>query len=375
LESIYFNHHTQIAGGWWDRRSFVVNWWRMYKDDPRWVPPYYPTLRRELEPARNDHLARLNPLFAQTDALPRRRRSSSPYGSWDGAAFDRMVAATVMLGDSRRRDDTAYLALLHCVNDIGSLERLLTDLIEPLAARGYHRLIGPTGLSPHLGTGLLQDYWDRLPPLHTPYDPPYMPEIAGIVLRPFARSQLYHLAVPPERPPAPPTPAKLRPLEPDRLAKDLLPLLVAACPTWADFPPPDAEEAAFLLRWVKHWPLHGWLAEVAEQPVGFILLQPDLASRLRLARGGRNPLWRVWLAWASRRPVRHGRVLFGAVLPDWRGQGIGRQVLHQALLTARQHGWQSLTFGPFPTVSPGAKFLKRNGAKAQQSYLLYQQEF
>ncbi|MBN1219217.1 MAG: GNAT family N-acetyltransferase, partial [Anaerolineae bacterium] len=81
------------------------------------------------------------------------------------------------------------------------------------------------------------------------------------------------------------------------------------------------------------------------------------------------------LGWAGRRPAPHGRVLYGAVLPGRRGQGIGSQLLHQAMLTAHQHGWQSLTFGPFPTVSLGAKFLKRNGAKAGQSYLLYQLEF
>jgi hypothetical protein len=62
------------------------------------------------------------------------------------------------------------------------------------------------------------------------------------------------------------------------------------------------------------------------------------------------------------------------VWPDWREQGIGDQLLHQAMLTAHQHGWQDLTFGPFPTMAPVVKFLKRHGAESRQSYLLYQQE-
>jgi GNAT superfamily N-acetyltransferase len=374
--STYFNHYHHIAENWWERRNFTVNWWRLYAGDPKWAPPHYPTLRRALEPAHNSHLARLNPLFVHTEALPKRQQSSSPYATaLDGwSTFERPVAATVVLFDPRRRDNTAYLSLLRCANDAGTLKRLLKYLIESLGARGYRRIIGPVGLSPHLDTGLLQDYWQVVPPLHTPYNPPYMPEIVGLVLRPLGRSQLYHLEISPELPPAPPARAKLLPLEPARLAGDLLPLLAAACPTWADFPPPDVEEAAFLLRWLGRWPLHGWLAEVDTQPVGFILLQPNLAPRLRLAKGGRNLLWRAWLAWASSRPVRHGRVLYGAVLPEWQGQGIGRQLLHQALLTAHQQGWHSLTFGPFPTMAPVVKFLKRHGAEPRQSYLLYQQE-
>jgi GNAT superfamily N-acetyltransferase len=373
LNSIYFNHYAKIAEGWWERRNFTLNWWRLYAGDPKLAPPYYPSLRCALEPARNSHLARLNPLFVHTEALRKRQQSASPYVAPDGSIFDKPVAATVVLGDPRRRDNTAYLGLLRCVNDAGTLKRLMEYLLETLASRGYRRLIGPTGLSPHLDAGLLQDYWHIVPPLHTPYNPPYMPEIAGIVLRPFARSQLYYLDIPPELPPAPPNRARLLPLQLNRLATDLLPLLVAACPVWADFPPPDAEEATFLLRWLGRWPLYGWLAEVDAQPVGFTLLQPDLAPRLRLAKGGRNLLWRIWLlAWASRRPVRHGRVLYAAVLPDWQGQGIGYQLLHQAMLTAHRQGWQSLTFGPFPTMAPAVKFLKQYGAQPRQTYLLYQ---
>lgn len=338
------------------------------------MPPYYPNLRYILEPGRNSHLARLSPLLVYTEALPRRQRSSQFGESHSAAIFEVPVAATIVLGDSRRQDDTAYLALLRCVNDADSLEQLLNYVSEMLLRRGYRKVIGPTGLSPHIGSGLLQDYWDRLPPMYTPYNPPYLPEILGNVLHTRSRSQLYHLEIGLEPPPTPRTPAELFPLEPTRLATDLLSLLVAACPPWLDFAPPDVGEAAFLLRWLGKWPLLGWLAYSETKPVGFVLLQPDLAPQLRRAKGGRNPLWRLWLNWATRRPVRRGRVLFGAVLPQWREQGIGHQLLHQAMVTGYQQGWQSLSIGPLPSTSPAGKFLERYGAQPQQSYLLYQRE-
>jgi hypothetical protein len=66
--------------------------------------------------------------------------------------------------------------------------------------------------------------------------------------------------------------------------------------------------------------LYGWLAEVNERPVGFILLQPDLASILRQTKGGRHLLWRLWFNWASHKPSQRGRILFAGVLPEWRGK-------------------------------------------------------
>lgn len=389
----YFNHTTQIAEGRWGRGSFLANWWRIYAGDPGWVPPHYPSLRRELEPAHNSHLARMTPIFVYTEALARRqtsaKRSSHPSPATAAGLFEKTVTATVVLRDPRRRDGTAYLGLLRCVNSLESLEHLLDRLAEILWASGCRRVIGPTSLSPHLETGVLQDYWHQLPPLHTPCNPPYLPELVGIALHPLGRSQLYHMEIPPELPPSPPARAQLLPLELAHLVTakrdsaqahskfsvgSLLPLLAAACPPWADFPPPDAEEAAFLLRWLGRWPLYGWLAQVNEQPVGFVLLQPDLAPLSRRAKGGRNPLWRPWLAWRSRRPVRQGRLLFGAVLPEWRGQGIGRQLLHQALVTGHHLGWRTLSIGPLPRAAAACAFLEGSGARPGQTYLLYQRD-
>ena len=372
MNTSYFNHTTHFAQGRWSRRAFAHKWWRIYANDPYWVPPYYPKLHRELEPAKNSHLARMRPVFAFSEALP--RRTSRKGRSLAGAHFDQPVASAVALCDPRRRDGTAYLALFRCANDRGSLRHLAERLAEELWASGCRRVIGPTGFSPHVGTGLLQDYWNEIPPLYTPYNPPYLPEVASDALRPLGRSQLYRLEVPPEPPIASRGPAKLTPVEPARLATDLLPLLEAACPSWADFPPPDVEEGAFLLRWVGHWPLQGWLALVDDTPVGFVLIQPDLASRLRRANGGRNPLWRLWLAWASRRPAQTGRVLFGAVLPEWRDRGIGRQLLHQALSAGHSRGWTSLSIGPVPSTAPAGGFLEHHGAQPRQTYLLYRRD-
>jgi GNAT superfamily N-acetyltransferase len=235
-------------------------------------------------------------------------------------------------------------------------------------------MIGPIGLSPHLGSGLLQDHWNIIPPLHTPYNPPYLPEIAAAALRVRSSGRLFYLPILPTPAPSPVSPATLVSLAPHRLGTDLLELLAAACPRWLDFVPPDVPEAEFLLQSLALWPLRGWLAEIDGEPVGFVLLQPDLALRLRRAGGGRNPFWWLWLRWARNRPVRQGRLLYLAVLPEWRGQGIGRQLLQRAMIDGREHGWDVLTIGPLPSTAGGSKFLKHVGAEPRQTYLLYQRE-
>jgi len=372
----YFNYTKHVADSWWDRRDFAQRWWRLGRADQRWTPPYYPALRQALDPKRNPYLAQRSPLFLHMEALPRRARSDNQTGGtgFAGALMEEPVAATVVLADENRHDGTAYLSLFHCVNDGETMERLLGALMEHLWEMGCHRVVGPTGLSPHLESGVLQNFFQLSPPLHTPYQPPYLPELMESVMTPIAQSQLYTIDLTATPSEIPTGPAQLQPLVPEHLSQQLLPLLAAACEANGDYPPPTAVEADFMLRWLRVWPLVGWLAMVQGQPVGFVLLQSDLSPSIRRANGGRNLLWRTWLKWRSQHSVRAGRLLYGGVLPTWRGQGIGRQLWHQALRTAQAQSWQTLTIGPVTDETPGAPFLKRVGAQVQQRYLTYASE-
>jgi GNAT superfamily N-acetyltransferase len=376
----FINYRFQVAEGGWQRREFAGRWWQIYASDPRWSPPFWPYFLRALDPSRNPHLARMDPLLLHGEAFPRRVRVASPQQSdfvgFSTALFEESVAAGVLLRDPRRRDAAAYVALLHVVNDMTSLLNFLSKAQGLLEPAGVRKLILTTALSPHLGSGVLQDHFHQLPPFHTPYNPPYLPELIAEACRPLGRSQLYvatvdeHLAKP-----ISPEAAQVRPLEPARLTTDLLPLFQEAAFRWADFPPPDALEAAFLLRWLASGPLSGWIAEVEGKPVGFILLQPDLSELLYRLGGGRRLLWRPWLHWRSQRRVKAGRVLFGAVLPDYQRQGIGRQLWQQAVRTAAEMGWQTLSIGPVPSTAPANTFLESLGVNAQRSYLLHRYEF
>lgn len=370
----YYNYSTIWPDDWWGRRSFLRAWWSLYATDHRWVPPDYNTLARLLQRG-SPFLARLSTQPVYMEALPRRAPTTGQgTPALAGALFEEPVAAALVQFDGRRRDSAAYLSLLRCGNDEETLERFLYKVFETLAEAGCARLIGPTGLTPLWQSGALLTHFDRLPPLHTPYNPPYLADVMAAVMRPVQESSLFCLEVGNAVKPALPNIAgfEVHPFDPARLATDLLPLLVEAFEPQTEFPAPDAGEAALLLKWLQAYPLAGWLAQVDGAPVGFVLVQNDLAGVMRQSRGGRLLPWRWYAAWRKRHPTSSGRLLLGAVTADWRGRGIGRSLLQKVLEHARAAAWRSVTCGPLLPGSPAAAFWTAHGAHAEQRYQIFE---
>lgn len=382
----YFNFRSELAQGRWDRAGFLRKWWRMYADDSRWAPPAWSQLRQALVSKRIPHLERSQPRFIMVEALPRRGRSHAGGGALttinQGLVMEEPVAAAVVLIDPRRSDSAAYLSLLHVANNGESLERLLKAVREQVGHRDVRRLILPVGLSPYLGTGVLQSHFHRVPPLHAPYAPPYAPELFASVCRPLGRGLL--LAAEPgtgrdgER--SGPGPAQVQPMDPNRLASDLLPLFAQTAPGWAVFPRPDELEARFLLWWILRRPALAWVAELDGEPVGYLLAQPDGSEPLCRSKGGRSLLARVQLQILEMRQPRSLRILSMGVDPAYRRRGIGRQLWQQMLAAGRrgdlETGWRSVTAGPLPsTERAGLGFLTALGLSSRETYLLHRYEF
>lgn len=505
METRFFNYRPHWAHNTWDRWAFVHNWWRIEGRDERLAPPHYPLLRRELEPGRNPHLARMEPQFVYVEAFSRSQGQEEGLVFGPGMiglqSFEIPLAAGIGLIDPRRKDQTAYLAMLRCANDKESLERLLDALAGEFQRAGCTRLIGPVGLSPHLGSGMLLDGWDQLPPLFTPYNPPFLPEISGSLFQPLRELVLYRISGTEEEKTSIVLERGLEitTIEPERLVQDLFPVFrgvfVGGVKTQGEvklgensgytqfspssspekdhephissengplkggyggptsqggsirpsetesqagktlednteskkddgyahsipvhakdraqepsdkqvespdesgynrnypagpnvtpaestseelFPAPDRLEAEFLLRWCSQAPLTALAAFQEGEPVGFVLLCPDLARAYARARGGRSLYWRYWLKVAMRRGAREGRLLFGGVLPGFRGRGVGRALLSAALEYARSAGWEHLSVGPVLRNRQTARFLERHGAALVRSYEIYLYDF
>lgn len=372
--SDYFNFQLHTAVSHWDRRTFLSYSQQIYADDRRWTPLEASRIQAALNPARNPHLARMTPTLLYFDGLRRMQERPLP-ATPNLASIEAPLVTAALLQDPRRHDRTAYLAHLHCANSKSTLLAFQDKIVEELSNQGIRRFVGPTAFSPHLGSGALASHWQLPPPHLTPYNPPYLPELLARRMTPIAQSALFHVDVPATAQIALVGPAELRPLHPAQLSHELLPLLAALGQNPAGFAPPDALEADFWQRWLGP-ALHGWVAWVERQPVGLVLLLPDLAARLRRWRGGRG-LWWLGLTAVRHQPVRAGRVLLGGVLPHWRGQGVGRQLWRQTLLSAQAAGWQTMTIGPVwaGKESTAVSFLQNHHALPQQTYQLYERTF
>ena len=109
-----------MAESWWERRDFVRGWRRLHAGDRRWVPPYHPKLMTALAPGRDAHVDRQHPALVWIEALQGKPNTD---GTWhaqrfSGGFMEEVVAATTLLADPRRSDDTATLAMMSHANDV-----------------------------------------------------------------------------------------------------------------------------------------------------------------------------------------------------------------------------------------------------------------
>jgi len=357
----YFNHQVEVANSYWTRAGFLRKWRQIYRRETRWTPPYYPALRRWLATAGDIH-----PVYMESYT---RRRSSlhSDYGQPLTVSLSPLPTAAVVLRESAISDGIAFLSLLHLANDQEICEHFLQELAEISGAR---RFVGPVGISPYLAAGAQLDHWHETTPLHAPYSPPYLAELLESQMDVISAGAIYEYEIPEASESESSGPVRIAPLDGQRLAGDLLSLMQAALTT-PHLPPPDQDEVSLVLGWLGHFPLSGHMALIDDEPVGFVLLQPDLARRLRKAGGGRYPWQQIWFDWWKNRPASKGRLLLGAVLPKRRRQGIGRRLWHVALSSARQAGWNQIAIGPVDEDGPGAAFLTSLGARPGRRYRLY----
>jgi GNAT superfamily N-acetyltransferase len=372
----YYNFRCDLAKSDLERGGFVHTWWRMYARERHWAPPYYPALKEALNPARNPHLKRLSPRLVCLRGVPEGARQKALSGDLfanlgTGIAVETILACALLVFDPRRGDGNAYLALLHCENTPSAMDGLLEFAAEELTPCGARRVIGPVGISPWIESGVLANRWNQTPPVYAVYNPPFLPELMEKLMKPGPLLRMVRLPVPATSERTLPGPATLEVLDSTRLAGDLLPLFATACQEARETPPPDAFEADFLLKWLEPWPQWGWLATLGGQPVGFILLQPDVSTLLQRTHGGRTLWQRLDLRLRNPRSLHSGRVVFAGVAPAYRRQGIASQLWRQAVQFARTQSWETLSAGPFLEDSPATFFCTKLGGILEQEYRLY----
>ncbi len=139
-----------------DISTFIDIPWRVYADDPMWVPP----LRLE----RRLHFSRFNPFFKHAEWQAWiAYRNNQPVG--------RISAQIDQLHRQRYGADTGHFGLLESVDDTEVFAALTHTAETWLAERDTKHVSGPFGFSMNQECGVLVDGFDTPPMVMMPHSP------------------------------------------------------------------------------------------------------------------------------------------------------------------------------------------------------------
>ncbi len=312
-----------------DLRRFVTFPWRIYRDDPNWVPPLIAAQMDKLTPGRN-------PFWADAER--------QLWLALDGRQPVGTIAAIVDHHANRTTGETAgSFGFFECVDDPAVARALLDTAAGWLAGRGMTVMRGPYNPGPNDEYGLLVEGHATRPALLEGHTPPYyvaLVEAAGC--HKHWESVAWLATVPPGA----------------RRVEDILPAKLLRATEWAEASSRACLRPMNLARWddeiglacriynaaLAHLPNHvpvpeadfrhlaasfkplidpalALLAEVDGEPAGFALTLPDVNEALQHANGRLWPTGALKLWWHGRR-LHRATFKILMVRPEFRGRGI-----------------------------------------------------
>ncbi len=331
-----------------DLREFIAVPFRLYRDDPLWVPPLIAERRSFLDPRRN-------PFFAHAEVALWLARC-------DGRVVGRISSHVDHRHDATHGERTGMFGFLECEDDVEVAGALLERARTWCRDRGADRLRGPLSFSMNHECGLLVDGWDGPPVFMMPYNPPAYPALLerlgltkamDLVTYTLRRSDVggdagrlpeelvRRAAAARERSGVVIRRGEMRSFAVE-IATGLEIFRAAWRDNWGFVPPSDAEAgriAAGLKRIVE--PRLCLFAERDRKPIAFSMVVVD-ANQVLAHLGGRLlPFGWLKALWHARRITGLRLLLFG-VLADHRGQGIEAALMLETLRAALAAGYETL---------------------------------
>jgi len=313
-----------------DIRRFVTFPWRIYRNDPHWVPPLIASQEARLDPA-------ANPFWREAErALWLAERDGQPVGT---------IAAIVDRPRNRSLGQPiGTFGFFECVDDQAAARLLFDTAADWLRSAGMTLMRGPYNPSPADELGLLIEGHDTRPALLEAHTPPYyvrLVEAAGFTK--YLESMAWLAQAPADARSAddviPPKVARVAEYARKRLNPRIRPVSIAewdaevrlVCGLYnaalrhlPDFTPiPEAEFGHFAASFRPLLdPDLALIAEVNGQPAGFALALPDLNEALRHVNGRLWPFGALKLWWHSRRLSRATFKIL-TTLPEFQERGLG----------------------------------------------------
>jgi len=359
-----------------DRGTFIEFPWRIYVNDPAWVPPLIIERRTFLD--RKHH-----PFYHHGDAalfLARR----------GGEIVGRIMASDDPNYNSLHQTNVGCFGLFECVDDGHVAAALFHGAADWLRKKGRTEIIGPIDYSTNYVCGLLIDGFQFPPTILTAHNPPYYrdliescgftkvkdwyawwfddPAKAVTHLRRFAKRVR-------QDQPVTIRPANLKDLRGE--SRRLREIYNQAWEKNWGFVPFTEAEIEFMTSELK--PLlvseFAWIAEIGNKPVGFTLCLPDINVVLRDLNGRLTrfglPLGLIKLLFYRRR-IRKARLIALGVVEKYRRAGIAEllvlRVMEETMIKRGITGELSMTLEDNFMIN---RFLEAIGARRYKTYRIY----
>jgi GNAT superfamily N-acetyltransferase len=321
-------------------RKFIELPYRLYRDDPHWVPPLRMMEGQRWSPRHN---ASLRARWA--------RRFLALRG---GRVVGRVAAVVDEPFAARWCPGIGFFGFFECEDDPEAAAALLATAEDTLRGQGMTGALGPVNLSTHDETGLLVDGFGAPPTVLSPYNPPHYAALLEAAGYAGARDFHAYLWTPESRPTraverllaaargAAAGRVTVRPVDPERFDEEVRAMHAVYNASFQDvwgFVPIPWDEFAERAKEFKQFyrPELALLAESDGAVVGFGLVLPDVNEALARAKGRLLPLG--WLKIMRAVPrIRGSRFILLGVLPEYTGRGVAVLISQEMAESARRIG-------------------------------------
>jgi GNAT superfamily N-acetyltransferase len=306
---------------------FIKLPWRLYRNEPRWVPPLLLDRKRFLDRQRN-------PFFKHAEA--------EFFLAWrNGRPVGRISAQIDRNFNAYQHHDWGMFGFFECEQDPDAAQALLAAAEDWLRARGRDRMVGPMSFTTNDESGILIDGYDLPPTVLTEWHHPYYPgliESAGLtkamdlymwtlsvedrgsvhpaIWRAAAEVEKYGITV-----------RNMRKKDMEAEIGRFLEVYNAAWERNWGFVPLTEEEVRHYAKDLKPVLDENWafIAEKDGEPIAAALTLPDYNQVLRHLNGRLLPFGWVKALW-YRRKIDRVRVFALGAKPEWQHTGVGAKL-------------------------------------------------
>lgn len=327
-----------------ETKDFVLFPFRLYRDDPYWVPPLIGDRMDHFDPQKN-------PFFEHAEVrLFRALRDGETVGTIAAIADEKHVEVW--------NESVGFFGEFECIDDPAVAHALLDAAREWLAARGREVMRGPLNMNINEEVGLLVDGFDGPPAVMMTYNPPYYQRLLeGYGLTKAKDLHAYKVdiaAIAPDLSNVPDRVKRMAKVAVERYKVEMRQVNLrdiagelehikkiyrtAWEKNWGAIPMTDAEMEHLADSLVKIAdPRLLYLAFIDGQPVGVFLALPDL-NQVAIHMGGRLlPFGWLQFLW-YRRKINGLRVMIMGVLEEHRLKGIDALFYLEATRRSKEMG-------------------------------------